>query len=561
VASTSPALGARAGRREPGGSMIGGAPRGWLGEAVAGASFLVHLPGRLRRPMTPAAARAILCRRIERRASDFLDLARRAIYERPTSPYRRLLRLAGCEHGDLVRLVTRDGLEGALRTLYRQGVYLTVEEFKGRRPAVRGEESIAIDPGQCRNPLLKGYLWVQSSGSRGAPAVAIKTLDFLVDQSVNRCLVLNGWGGPWRLAHWDVPGGGLTALLSSSLSGAAPERWFSLVAPLDPALNPRYRWSARAVRWASALAGRPLPPPRHVPVDAPLPIARWMRGVLEAGQRPLLVGYSSSIVRLCEAARAAGLDLTGSQFWLDGEPLTRARLEVIRQVGADGVPIYATSETGRMADGCLAAREVDEVHFFSDLHALIQPGPGDAVGSGLPPDALLVSSLRSSTPFILLNVSMGDRATMSVRACGCPLEEAGWTTHLHTIRSYEKLTAGGMTLLDADLVRVLEEVLPARFGGTPTDYQLVEREAAGGAPEVVLVVHPRVGPLSAEAVARTFLAAVGAGTGAERVMGLVWRDTGLLRVERRPPAVTATGKVLHLHAAPSDPAGPAGGAR
>jgi hypothetical protein len=30
-------------------------------------------------------------------------------------------------------------------------------------------------------------------------------------------------------------------------------------------------------------------------------------------------------------------------------------------------------------------------------------------------------------------------------------------------------------------------------------------------------------------------------------MSLVWRDAGLLRVERRPPVATATGKVLHLH--------------
>jgi hypothetical protein len=28
----------------------------------------------------------------------------------------------------------------------------------------------------------------------------------------------------------------------------------------------------------------------------------------------------------------------------------------------------------------------------------------------------------------------------------------------------------------------------------------------------------------------------------------LWRDAGLLRVERRPPLVTAAGKILHLHA-------------
>ena len=31
-------------------------------------------------------------------------------------------------------------------------------------------------------------------------------------------------------------------------------------------------------------------------------------------------------------------------------------------------------------------------------------------------------------------------------------------------------------------------------------------------------------------------------------MGLAWREAGLLRVERRAPLVTASGKILHLHA-------------
>ena len=39
---------------------------------------------------------------------------------------------------------------------------------------------------------------------------------------------------------------------------------------------------------------------------------------------------------------------------------------------------------------------------------------------------------------------MGNQAVVSERACGCPYQELGWTTHLHDIRSFEKLTAGGI---------------------------------------------------------------------------------------------------------------------
>src|SRR3990172_8887397 len=83
---------------------------------------------------------------------------------------------------------------------------------------------------------------------------------------------------------------------------------------------------------------------------------------------------------------------------------------------------------------------------------------------------------------ILLNISMGDQAVVLRRQCGCPLEQLGWTTHLHTIRSHEMLTCGGISFLDTDVIRVIEEVLPARFGGAPTDYQLLEDEADDGRP-------------------------------------------------------------------------------
>jgi hypothetical protein len=106
-----------------------------------------------------------------------------------------------------------------------------------------------------------------------------------------------------------------------------------------------------------------------------------------------------------------------------------------------------------------------------------------------------------------------------------------------------------MTFLDTDVVRVLEQTLPSTFGGAPTDYQLVEREDGDGRPRLSLLVHPRVGPLDADAVGRAFLDAVGAGSAAEHLMGLAWSEAGFLRIERREPIAARSGKILHLHAA------------
>ena len=68
-----------------------------------------------------------------------------------------------------------------------------------------------------------------------------------------------------------------------------------------------------------------------------------------------------------------------------------------------------------------------------------------------------------------------------------------------------------MTFLDTDVIRILEADLPARFGGGPTDYQLLEEDDAGGHPRVVLVVRPEVGPLDPGAVTAWFLERLGRG--------------------------------------------------
>jgi hypothetical protein len=110
-----------------------------------------------------------------------------------------------------------------------------------------------------------------------------------------------------------------------------------------------------------------------------------------------------------------------------------------------------------------------------------------------------------------------------------------------------------MTFLDTDLIRVLEEVLPARFGGAPTDYQLVEEEREDGRPRLRLLVHPRIGPVDADALADAFLSAIGSGSGGEHVMALLWREARLLRVERQPPLAGPSGKIQHLHAGAARP--------
>jgi hypothetical protein len=296
-----------------------------------------------------------------------------------------------------------------------------------------------------------------------------------------------------------------------------------------------------------------LPALEYAPLTDPTPILRWIVETRRAGQTPHLHTHASSAVRLCHAAESAGIRLDGVWLTAASEPTTAARLTAINRTGAACWPQYASVEAGVVGRGCADAEVPDEVHVFEDRVAVIQVEPHELM-AGLIPGTLLTTSLsRTATALLLLNVSMGDVADMNRRRCGCPLERLGWTLHLRGIRSVEKLTAAGMTFLDVDVIRVLEETLPARFGGGPTDYQLVEAEDADGTPGLTLRVHPRLGAVPSDAIIEAFLSAIGAARGAEQVMGLAWRDARLLRVERQPPLVTPAGKILHLHITGSAP--------
>jgi hypothetical protein len=285
-----------------------------LAELWAGGRLLVELPRALRRPFTLPDAERILQHRLKTRETGFLALARRAVYGVPGSPYRALLAAAGCEYGDLERLVHQEGLEGALLRLCRAGVYLAVDEFKGRRPVVRGSLRIAAGPARLRNPLARPHVQVKTSGSRGAGAPIPIDLEFVRDHAVNTHLTLaTHGGGGWRHAHWGIPGGAaMVNLIEFALGGRPATRWFSQLDPAAPDLPPRYRWSARALRWGGWPAGTRFPRPEHVPLDDARPIARWMADTLRAGAVPHLWTYASSAVRVCQAAADAGLDLRGA---------------------------------------------------------------------------------------------------------------------------------------------------------------------------------------------------------------------------------------------------------
>jgi hypothetical protein len=506
-------------------------------------AFLAH-------PLSLDEARAVVRRRLDERESNFLRTIERGIYGHPRSPYRRLLALARCELGDAQRLVRTQGLEGALRTLREAGVYITFEEFKGREPLVRQGEVIPVEPHHFDNPYPTATYRTESGGSTGAGTRVDTDLEHLADQAAPYMLAYHSHGvlyAPTAIWRGILPdSSGINNILRHASFGQVTSRWFTPVVARDlrPAL--KYALATRAILVLGRLAGTPLPWPEPVRFEQAAIVARWMAETLRAHRTCLVRCNVSGAVRICVAAREVGLDLTGAVFIAGGEPPTPGKVQEITRAGARHVAHYTFSEAGHAGAGCARPLDSNDLHFNRASLALIQrsrPVPG----SDLTVPAFLFTSLLPSSSKILLNVESDDFGIVEQRSCGCPLEAYGFTEHLREIGSFRKLTGEGVTLVGSEMTRILEDVLPAAFGGTPLDYQLLEEEDEAHVTRLSLLVNPRIAIANEQVVIDAVLRALGQGSVAADLARATWLQARSLRVKRIAPIPTARGKVMPLH--------------
>ncbi len=511
--------------------------------------FALGLRSFLQQTVTPAEAPALVRRSIEAREASFLSLVERGIFGRSSSPYLPLLKQAGCTFGDLQALVRTRGLENALRALLEAKVYVTFEEFKGRAPIVRDGCVLAVQPHDFENPLLTRQYEGRSGGSTGAGTRLFVDLNMLAQETPAHVLFLCAFhlqGRPIGL-WWPLPPGvaGLFNALRYTRMGESLEQWFT---------QSTFSWREEGLKnnlltavavYGSRFYGHALPVPKHIPLADAHHVASWLATKTREGTPALLDTNSSSGVRVCLAARDRSLDISGSFFRLGGEPYTDAKAAMIAANGCRAASHYSMSELGRIGIACAAPTALDDVHLLTDKFSVITHET-TVRGAGVSVPALVFTTLHRSSPFILLNVMSDDFGVIEERDCGCPLWDAGLRQHLHGIRSYEKLNSEGMTFFGIDLIRLVEEVLPAKFGGQPTDYQLVEKEEEGRLARVHIVVHPRVGPLREEDVVSTVLEALRSCPDGE-MMTDRWREGQTLRVDRCPPYATPAAKTLPLH--------------
>ncbi len=248
------------------------------------ARFPISLRPFLRSALTLDHARRIVAERMEHREESFLRVVERSVYGYPRSPYLALLRMAGCEFEDLSALVKRRGLEGALGKLREEGVYVTFEEFKGRKPIRRLGKTIPVRARDFDNPFARRDFTSQTSGSTGLAAYVALNLDYLAATAAHQMLLLSAYNvmdAP--AAYWlsILPGSGLHFILQRANLGKSLHRWFSFVGWRDSRYWLKYNVATLYMAlWLRALGAR-VPLPEIVKLNQPLVVARWISNTLK----------------------------------------------------------------------------------------------------------------------------------------------------------------------------------------------------------------------------------------------------------------------------------------
>lgn len=523
------------------------------------ARFPFALKSFARERMTVDQAREIIRDRIARRGDNLLSLVESAIYSNPKSPYLALLNEAKCELGDFRELVGQKGVEGALGDLRAAGVYVTFEEFKGRRPIVRGGVELPVTATNFDNPRARRDFTVQTGGSTGLSTLVGQDLDHIAAGAALQMVALEAHGLlDVPAAHWMhiLPGTGFRFLLQRAHMSQWSEHWFSSMGWNDAKGWPKYDAATVFMVAAARASGLKIPFPEIVRLADAADIAKWVATTLDKHGQCLLATNVSHAARVCVAAMDAGLNIAGATFRVGGEPVTPAKAGLMHSVGVRVVAGYGMVEISTVGLGCANAADPGDVHFAKDSLALITH-PHAIPGTDTTVPAFQITTLTDTVGKLMLNVEVDDYGIVESRSCGCPLEELGLDVHISDIRSYSKLVGEGVTLVGNDMVHILEHALPSRFGGSALDYQLSEEEDHLRLTRLSLVISSRVRIADEQEVIDFVHESLRASSPAAGAASTVWKQAGTIRVRRGEPVWTARGKLMSLQIGRGDGTGTA----
>ena len=527
--------------------------------------FLTGLDKYFRERLDPLEAveraRGLLKERIAMRSENFLHLLERGVFGYAKSPYLKLLEPKKISFTDIKSWVESDGVEFALQRLTAEGVYFTVDEFKGKSEIKRNGVEFRCSEEMFDNPFLTAAYEVRSGATRSAGTRVRIDFDYLVQRSMYDAFLLSAHGSlTVPIANWFpiFPGApGINSSLRFTYIGNPPKRWFSQVDKASIKVNWEKTWGTNFIFWMSRLHGANLAEPEYVNLNHAHKVARWASSMLDYYPNCVVYTFATSAVRVCIAAQENGLSLKGVRFLVTGETLSGQKRREIEACGAVAVPVYGISEAGVIAAGCekhsaccSKSGGSDHCHLYKDTTACITH-PYTVPHFDTSVDSFLFTTLLYESPKLLLNVGMGDYGSVHTQATDCAFGKAGFDTHISSIMSYEKLTGEGVTFVDTDFIRIIEKELPSMFGGQSTDYQLVEEEDEKGLNRMRLFVSPRLGVIDESKVVGAFLEMLKNSESSPESWAqsgsVMWDQARMVRVKREYPMSTRSGKILPFH--------------
>lgn len=495
----------------------------------------------LREPV-PADPERFIQHQLLNRERTFLETLDRAIFNRPQHPYSAMFRMAGCEPGDLAHEIRQRGLEATLLRLRHEGVYLAHDEWKGRTPIVRNGREIPHERGDFKNPLVTGWMDSSSSGSSGSPVTTSRSTAAQAHAWVYSMLTASEFGLRERARINVQPilpfQGGLNHALRGQRLKDPVDRWF---AEGSRRSDGHYQAATRALLWFGNALGAGAPYPTYLPPGDFSPVVEHIVRRRAEGRACGVYGFASPLVRVAAAAVERNQDISGTIFLCLGEALTPAKARVFERAGGRGFALYVISEVGRIGAACRNLTG-NRVHVFSDSVAAISVPRTIPDADNREVNSLHFTTLLPYAANIFINVEMEDEGVLEPAACDCVFSRLGLTTLVGDIRSFRKISPQGMTFHGTDLLELMETALPARLGGGPGDYQLLEYEGADGQTRIRLAVSRRVGVTDVQQVRETFLELLRAQWGGALATRL-WTHADAVEAVIAEPIATRSGKI------------------
>lgn len=501
---------------------------------------------RFQPPMTDPAGE--LHRQLLHREAHFLAMARRA-WSTAGHIWRRMFDLAGCTIQDLDQSVHDKGLRPTLSALYEAGVYVTSDELRGRSPVVRQGRELPSTAADWINPHGRGLFESSSSGSSGGIRLMTQSspASFRYRETYDGIAIKdNGLRlrTPMLLASILPSAWPLRLTITYARLGVPFRRWFAY--PASGPLARHYRLASSWLVRQSRLLAASVPLPEFLPENDFMPVVHALEDARRRSRPAFLRVSPSSGARIASLAVQTGRDISGSLFAVGGEPLTGQKHQAMQVAGVKVISHYNATEVGTIGYGCLSMHHGNCVHVFEDsLFPLSANHPGQDSSP------LLLTTLHPLSPRFLINLEIGDTAVLEPATCDCAFSRAGLRLAARDIFSLGKVTGQGMTLHSADLIRILEEVLPSRFGGSLGDYQLAEIEGPSQT-RMVLRVCPTVGALDESALRQAFLAEIRKLQGGH-LSARVWSFSHGIEILRESPARTLSGKLPAVRLLASGP--------